>query len=137
MLRLLLCLIGCFAWFPAASVTQEALQKDHREVEIAVRSSYVRTALARHTTLHLKVTDCRGRVKRDFILLYYDGLHVNGTSPETSKRLKEVLPWNGLIRLVAQFPENLFSERGKLCGELHGGSMIGVALPKYEVEIIE
>ncbi|MBL8576828.1 MAG: hypothetical protein JNK47_06355 [Mesorhizobium sp.] len=93
--------------------------------------------MARHTTLYLQVTDCQGRVKRDFILLYYGGTLVDGTSSEADKRLKEVLPWNGLIRLAAEFPEDLFSEGGKLCGELHGGSLIGVTLPKYEVEIIE
>jgi hypothetical protein len=119
--------------FSSAGSASERPQR----VEIAVRSSYVRTALTRQSTLHLKVTDCQGSVKRDFIFLYYGGLQVDGTSSEASKRLKEILPWNGSIRVVAQLPESLLSGGGKLCGELHGGSMFGVTLPRHEVEIVE
>lgn len=135
-MRWLLCLFASFAWFPAASAPPEASREDIRKVEILVRSSYVLTALRRGTTLSLKVTDCHGTVKIDYIYLYYGDRVVDGIGSE-SVRLKEVLPWSGSIRLTAYLPELLFSEGRKLCGELHGGSMIGVTLPKYEVEIIK
>jgi hypothetical protein len=135
--------IACFGSLQA--VTANALaqsssktSQEQTEIHISVKSSYILSVLRWESTLFLRVADCIATVKDDLLPVYYSGIIINGTRSENTKKLREILPSRGSVRISSYLPSRFFSDTKRMCGEFHGGSMWGLyRVKKSQFQIVE